>query len=564
MRPLLLLLAACQVSGETDPVDTITDPPAETEDTDPPAVETDPPAPVETDPPVDPPVRVPTTSWTGSGVVTCLGPSLRTERRFDTSPTTVAGSEELFIAGAGLALVDLDDNGTFEIIVARQDSVDVFHRDVEPAWSEQLLYKDNTLRDGFFGVSAADYDGDWDLDVYVTSYPGGGTLLQNDGLGVLTDVTAEAGVGGPPGHHSSSSTWADLDRDGDLDLIVAGHGFVDEDGDTPIELFAGGDPTLLFFNNGDGTFTDGTAALPPEIADDYTFMVSVVDLNVDGWPDLYLGNDFAGRRDPSQAVLNVGGTFTKTGVDPALDVHIVGMGIGAGDVNGDGIPDLFLPGWSAIGFLVSNGGTWFEQSQTSGVTPNLNRDQQMGWGTEFGDMDNDGDMDVVASFGYLDTRFAPNDLTQPTALYLQESNGQYRDRAGDWGVADRDATRGLVLADINRDGWLDIARASVDDRVWTDESRCGDRTWLRVQLAQDGLNRYGIGAKIQLRSDGRTMTRWVMAGGTGYGSSGPPEVHFGLETDELVEQIQVTWPDGEMDVLYDIPTRQGILIPRSP
>lgn len=559
MRPsLLLLIAACDPGSDVGP-----DPSTPGVDDTAPSVVIDTP-PADDPPDVTEPARRGTTIWASRGPVTCLGPSLRSETRYDLSPTPTEPSEELFVAGGGIAVVDLDDDGVFEIVAARQDTVDVYHRDVTPAWREEILRVDHGLRDGFFGVSAADYDGDWDLDLYVTEYPGGGRLLANDGLGHLTDVTAMAGVGGPAGHHSTSATWGDLDRDGDLDLVVAGHGFVDEDGTTPIEQFEGADPTLLFLNRGDGTFEDATSLLPDEVQDDYTFMVSVVDLDVDGWPDLYFGNDFAGRRDPSEAVHNVGGRFSKTGLDPALDVHIVGMGIGAGDVNGDGVPDVLLPGWSSLGFLVSSGGTWFEQSQSSGVTPNLGRDQDMAWGSDFGDMDNDGDVDVVVTFGYLDTRFAVNDLTQPAALFVQESPNQFRDRALDWGVADRDPTRGLVVVDLNRDGWLDLARASASTRVWLNESRCGDRSWLRVELAQDGMNRHGIGAKVQLRSDGRVMTRWVNAGGTGYGSSGPPEVYFGLDDDEVVEQLQVTWPDGTVDALFDIPARQGILIPHGP
>ena len=111
------------------------------------------------------------------------------------------------------------------------------------------------------GASTADYDGDGDLDVYITRYAQPNTLLENRGGGRFVDVTAQAGVDAGR-YRSMSSAWGDLDRDGDLDLFVGNYGWFDESGETETESFGPADPSVLYINEGDGTFRDASDLLP--------------------------------------------------------------------------------------------------------------------------------------------------------------------------------------------------------------------------------------------------------------------------------------------------------------
>ena len=128
----------------------------------------------------------------------------------------------------------------------------------------------------------------------------------------------------------------------------------------------------------------------------------------------------------------------------------------------------------------------------------------------------------------------------------QQPDGTFVDVAPEWGVDDDGKNRGFVLADFNGDGWLDIAMRNLDGENKLYLSRCGAEHYVKVRLRDDAIaNHLAIGARVKVLSeDGRSFTRWVTAGGTGYGTGGPPEVHFGLGDVEKIERIEVKWPDG--------------------
>ncbi len=152
---------------------------------------------------------------------------------------------------------------------------------------------------------------------------------------------------------------------------------------------------------------------------------------------------------------------------------------------------------------------------------------------------------------------AANPEEQPDGLWLNEG-GTFVDAAPAWDMDQRRSTRGLVLADFNDDGWLDVLKTAVDERalLWT--ARCGEAAWLRMDLQAPGANPRGIGARIVARSGAHSWTRWLLGASTSYVSSPPAEVHFGLGDVDRLDSLTVYWPDGTVDTWRDVPTRQRV------
>jgi len=180
--------------------------------------------------------------------------------------------------------------------------------------------------------------------------------------------------------------------------------------------------------------------------------------------------------------------------------------------------------------------------------------RDLSWGIEVADMDNDGLEDVVVAFGWLqdDHLGLENPELQPDALYLQRDDGTFAQVAETWGLAETGPSRGLALADLNQDGWLDVVKRDLWEDASFTASRCGEAHWLRLRLEQPGANSRAVGATARVEAGDRAWTRWIHAGGTSYASAGPLEAHFGLGEHAEVDRIVVTWPDGAVSEVLDV------------
>jgi hypothetical protein len=553
--PVCVLLAYACNTSDVDPTTDVVD--SDPDDSIP-VVNTD--EPVDTEPPA------PKLTIFSTGPKPCQAPVPAGGPFFEVRRADAYRAEVPFVVGGGVAVAELDGDGIPDTVVVNQRAVHVLHPLVQAGTRGEVIlsHDDPDPRHGFFGASAADYDGDGDFDLMITRHPGPNTLLQNDGRGVFSDVTAQAGVAGPDDHWSASSAWADMDLDGDLDLVVAGYGAFPEDPEIPAEAFEPADPTLLYENLGDGTFADVTDRIEASTQGSFTFTAGFHDIDGDLLPDLYLANDFAEKRDPSRALLQRGGRFVlDTSVD-GLTSTVIGMGLGAGDLNGDQRLDFLLPGWNDLGLLVSQPGGWFDMSQVLGVEPDSRRDQKVAWASEFVDINNDARLDIFVGYGYLDSRSTVNELRQPDSMFLQTGDMVFEDRGERLGLDQSVSTRGVVFADVNEDGWLDFTRVSLDADAGLFVAACGERSWIRVNLRQDGMNRHAIGARVKVRTGAIEQTRYILAGGTGWGSSGPPDAHFGLDMSEVVDEIEITWPDGHIDQIEQVNAREVLTLTRAP
>jgi hypothetical protein len=428
------------------------------------------------------------------------------------------------------------------------------------------------------GTCAADYDNDGWVDLYVTNV-GPNVLYRNNGGTSFTDVTRAAGVGAPV--FSASCAFADVDRDGDVDLFVTN--YVDARvannifcGDTAKKLriychplnFAPL-PDVLYRNNGNGTFTD--VSLDTGIGGRRGNGLGVVfgDYDDDGWPDLFVANDST----PNFLYRNTGkGVFNEvalaSGVSVASDGRPrAGMGTDFGDYDGDGNLDLFVTNHELEAHtLFRNLGKGLFEDATfpSGVGPATL--PFVGFGTLFLDFDNDGDLDLAIVNGHVmnsPEHFRPGATeAQRNLLLRNEGSGRFREigRLSGPGFALEKVSRTLAAGDIDNDGDLDLLVTNNGGTVdlLRNESGPGPNGLL-LRLAGTRSNRSGIGARVRVTAGGTTQIREVKAGSSYLGQH-DLRVHVGIGRATRVDRIDIRWPAGQTEVIENVAINQILTI----
>jgi enediyne biosynthesis protein E4 len=453
----------------------------------------------------------------------------------------------LGLEGAGVVVADFDGNGLPDVLLPGPDDASTRYLQQTPAgWTDATDQLPSVFL-GAIGGSAADFDGDLDLDVLVTSFDRC-SLLINDGSGVFSDGTAAAGLFAE-GLAAVTSSWGDVDGDDDLDLVL---GTWWEDAKYgPV----GAPGTSLHLNRGDGTFEDASYLLPVDVLAGRVFSTELVDLDGDLLPELFSIHDAGGTS--SGLFWNVGATWRR---DAVFATTVPGMGVAIGDVNGDGVVDVLETSYGALSLLRSVSGRWVEAAFASGLVPDVDgAGQEIGWGAALQDLDNDADLDAFVVFGAWEE--LPGAEAQPDALFLADDAGIYTDVGVEWGLGDPSAGRGAVLADLDRDGWLDIIRRNVDAPATVHVQNPGEEAWVGVRLHQPGPNPDAIGARITVEVGETQQVRWISAG-SGMFSGGPPDAFVGLADAERIDRIEVLWPDLSVTSVYDAPSRKFVEIRR--
>ncbi len=434
------------------------------------------------------------------------------------------------------------------------------------------------------GCTVGDYDNDGDPDLYVTNY-GPDRLFRNRGgvrsegsrpdTPIFDEVAAASGVEAPG--WSSGATFVDLDRDGHLDLYVAGYlDFDSLDRDERVGCrFKGGPvscgprgfepaPDRLFRNLGDGRFEDvssayGLAELPPL----YALGVVAGDVDSDGDPELVVAND-----SQENLLLNfesgrLANLAFEAGVALSGDGRAqAGMGVDLGDYDGDGDQDLLITHFSDdYHALYRNDGDllFTDVSAVSGLDPASR--SSLGWAGVFFDYDNDGDLDVVIAGGHVYPRveeFDPGTSYRQRNLLFENDGGRYREvgaTAGP-GMVQVKGSRGIAVGDYDDDGDLDLLVVN-DDEVPSLLRNDGGNSghWLKVRLVGRRSNRDGIGARLRLEAAGTSQVR-EMRLTSGYYSSHDPRLHFGLGTADRVERLEILWPSGTHQELTGLPANR--------
>lgn len=494
--------------------------------------------------------------------------------------------------GTGLAAGDLDGDGLVDLYVVSKTGPNKVFRQTAPFQFEDVSATANAPGGSTWGTGAtmADIDNDGDLDIYACQFGAPNLLYLNDGRGRFTEGAAKAGIGKATG--SVVGAFADYDRDGDLDLFLLTN--VLDANASPA-----GEPDYLFRNNGDGTFTDVTRQCG--ILDERAKGHSAIwwDANGDGWPDLYVSNDFA---EPDRYYRNNGdGTFTELAELSLPHTPWYSMGADFGDINNDGLFDLLAADMASTTHYKSKvtmgdmGGLvdYFDRLQTPQYMKNAvylnsgtHRFQEVAkmtglsstdwtWSPRFEDFDNDGWLDLHVTNGMVRS-FTDSDLVnkikslksprQVAALVkrspvLRESNLAFRNEGGRkglhfsnatdaWGLTHEGVSFGSIVADFDNDGDLDLAYANYEDTVSLFRNDTQARS-IVVELIGTRSNRFGIGAEIEIASpQGRQVRMLGVARGTL--SSSQPVAHFGLGSATAVSSLTVRWPSGVEQSFADL------------
>jgi hypothetical protein len=486
--------------------------------------------------------------------------------------------------GSGVAWIDIDNDG-FQ---------DLFFVNGAPGASN-VLYRNN--RNGTFsnvtaqsgtagtstkayktGVAIGDYDNDGLLDLFVTAY-GPDILHRNLGNGKFADVTATAGVVGGPSEWSTSAGFFDYDRDGDLDLYVANYvDFrMDENpwcGDRKPGYRMYCNPTIfdgtasrLYRNNGNGTFSD--VSKPAGIANPAGKGLGVVfcDYDRDGDQDIYVANDlvrnFLYRN-------NGDGTFQDVAYAASVGFDIngkpqAGMGVDCGDVDGDGLPELFVTNFSEeLNTLYKNhgDGTFEDVTQQIGLGSGF---LPLGFGTKMSDYDNDGDLDIHVTNGHVIDNvklYTPALSYEQKDLLYENVGAKFKDVSAQAGGALQNTRvgRGLAVADFDNDGFLDVAISSLGRKAVLLRNRGVSKgNWIEIRAEGTTSNRFGLGATVRVQTPGTLQVREINNAAS-YQSANDIRLHVGLGAAKTIPQIEIIWPSGIRQVLKDVAVNQVLTV----
>jgi hypothetical protein len=484
--------------------------------------------------------------------------------------------------GGGVAAGDYDGDGDIDLYVVRGNL------------GPNLLYRndgDNQFTDvaaaagvdhaapgggGYLhsGPVFADVDGDGDLDLFVGGMEGDPCILYaNDGDGTFTDVTEDSGFKAMGARNTISAAFGDYDLDGDLDMMLAHWGTPRP----PDGSGGNGDTESLWRNDSDTNgirFTNvsvesGIAAtiiarrggyheFQPDALDyDYSFTPAFARMDADAYPDILSVADFSNTRVFMSNGANGGPvTFTDT-TDNDVIIDRNGMGAAVGDIDNDGDLDWFLTGIFGSNETVGNrlylnDGTGLLSDATldAGIA-----DGGWGWGACFADFNLDGRLDIFHTNGW-ESNPIDDFESDRSRLFIAGSSGlSFEDEALDRGMTDIEQGRGVVCADFDGDGDVDIFMTNRglqnSGAFWRNEDETNDNRSLSIRLVGAAPNTEAVGARVRVTVDGAVQMREVSVNNN-FTSQNPTGQVVGLGAAAAADTVEIEWPDGSVDTYTDV------------
>ena len=519
----------------------------------------------------------------------------------------IAGIEPHVAAlGAGVSVADFDGDGWPDLYFTNSrfgEPNALYHNRGDGTFDEVAatagLADLNRAGEGVsMGAVWGDFDNDGREDVLVYRY-GYLALFRNIDGHHFKDVTAQAGL-----HtwiNSNSAIWFDYDRDGLLDLYVTAY-FRDIDlwhlATTRImhnsfEFATNGGKNRLFHNLGGGKFEDVTDKMGVG-STRWTLAAASADFNGDGWPDLYVANDYG----PEELFLNDHGVrFTRANAGLENDSKS-GMSVALGDAYNRGRLDAFVSNISERGYLFQNNNLRLNGMAESGKFRNVAEgeiaDAGWAWGAQFGDLNNDGANELFVTNGFISAdrqksywysmskiagangRLFEDATTWPafgtaslsgyerSRVYLNRGVAGWVDVAKKVGVTDEYDGRAVALADLSNHGAVDVIVANQNQPALLYRNTPEPSNhWIAFKLVGTRSNRSAIGAEVMLES-GDLRQRRVVDGGSGFASQNDRRLHFGLGAREWVDRITISWPSGVRQIVTRPPIDGFVTITEPP
>jgi hypothetical protein len=498
------------------------------------------------------------------------------------------------MVGSGAAVFDFNNDGRMDILLLQNGGPQsksinrLFRQDKDGRFTDVSKGSGLDVAGAGMGVAIGDINNDGWPDVFLTEF-GRVRLFRNNKNGTFTDITQEAGLDNP--HWGTSAAFVDYDRDGWLDLAIVNYVYYDADkacsGPNGRHDFCGpsgfdGTVTRLFRNLGRQPgnavrFEDRTTLSGLGAARGPGLGIVCADFNGDGWPDLFIAND--GK--PNHLWINGhNGTFTERAALYGVAYNGAGqaqanMGVAVGDLDGDGLFDLFvthLP--DELNVCWKQGPAAMFQDRTTMMGLANPRWRATGFGTVFGDFDHDGALDIAVANGgvRMPQREPTNDVEASDAfwgqyaernqLFANDGKGRFRDLSeSEPFCAPRAVARGLAVADLNNDGALDLLVTRIDGPARLYRNVAAHRGhWLMVRAVDPSLGgRDAYGAEVVVEAAGKRWKRSIDPAFS-YLCSNDPRAHFGLGQAGRIDAIQVIWPNGVKESFDGCAVDQAIVL----
>lgn len=565
-----------------------------------------------------------TPAQTGIDFVHRWAPEPRYERLFNSS-----------LVGGGVAAGDYDGDGLVDLCLTRPSGGPRLYRNLGGCRFTNVTDQAGVRNDSGWttGVSFIDVNGDGALDLYICCYDGANRLYINQGNGTFTEQAKARGLDFRGA--SMMMAFGDYDRDGKLDGYLLTAGLIPNPSQAFRVKFVNGRPEVLehlrefyqimylpeeravvaeagqldhlYHQEAGGTFRDVSKEAGIS-GFDIGNAVIWWDYNADGWPDLYVANDYFG---PDHLYRNDhNGKFTDVTGTALPHTPWTSMGADAGDLNNDGLIDLITSDMSGstryqrmIDMIDYERSGWFlewaepRQYMRNAVFFNTGKDRFLEaaylngmadtdwtWSILLADLDNDGRLDVFVPNGmtrdWMDADLAAQAKALPPEQFAKFWQGQPKradmnlafQNQGDlrfasvgkaWGLEHPGPSFGAVAVDLDNDGNLDLVINDFDGPPRVCRNNSSGQHRVVVRLAGANGNRFGIGATVRVESPGGKQMRSITLA-HGFMSAGEPAAHFGLGNDARISRLTVEWPSGAVSEFRDLPADQAFTVSEPP